>query len=269
MAGRRRTTARTAALPARRGLPESRQLLPSGRSVAAGLALLVLAVGGYVAARQTSIFAVRSIEVRGGTPDLRAQVRAALAGEAGASLLSVDGRTLGRRIAAISGVRSFTYDRAFPHTLRVVIARELPVLVVRRVPGKDAYLVAASGKVIRALAHPRLTHLPRLWVKDIVDIRAGDVLPPALAGAATALAAVRGASLPGGVSTVLAGRDELTLVLSGGLQVRLGDPGDVRLKLAIARRIIAATGAAATGSGYLDVSLPERPVLSSNSQVGG
>lgn len=244
-------------------------MLPSGRSFGLGLVLVVLAVGGYLAARETSLFAVRTVEVRGGTPELRAQVRTALAGEVGTSLLGVDGQAIGRRLAAIPGVRSFTYDRAFPHTLKVVLAREIPVLVVRRVPGKDAFLVAASGKVLRTLPHARLTHLPRLWVKGSVDIQVGDDLPAALAGASSALAVVRGAGLPGGVATVLAGRDELTLVLGGGLQVRLGDPGDLRLKLAIARRILAATGAAATGGGYLDVSLPSRPVLATNSQVGG
>jgi hypothetical protein len=71
------------------------------------------------------------------------------------------------------------------------------------------------------------------------------------------------------VSTVRVGKDELTLTLGGGLQVLLGDTGDLRLKLAIARRILGVTGAATAGGGYLDVSVPERPVLSSNSQVGG
>ena len=66
-----------------------------------------------------------------------------------------------------------------------------------------------------------------------------------------------------------AGAKELTLVLGGGLELRLGDGGDLRLKLAIARRILRQTGAASTGGGYLDVSVPERPVLSVNSQVGG
>ena len=64
------------------------------------------------------------------------------------------------------------------------------------------------------------------------------------------------------------GQAELTLVLRHGLEVRLGDPGDVRLKLAVARRILRATNALASG-GYLDVSVPERPVLGQKSQVGG
>jgi hypothetical protein len=65
------------------------------------------------------------------------------------------------------------------------------------------------------------------------------------------------------------GRDELTLTLGHGLQVLLGDASALRLKLTIARRILALTNAAAAGTGYVDVSVPERPVLSPNSQVGG
>ena len=247
-------------------MPDLVRLAPSGRSILLGAGLLVAAVLAYAAARETSVFAVRTLDVRGGTPVLRAQVRAALAGDVGTSLLRVDGGTVGSALAPIPGVRSFSYDRAFPHTLRVVVRPELPVLVLRR--GTEAYLVAASGKVLRPLAHPRLSALPRLWVTRDVAVRAGEPLPRAQAIAATVLAPLRGAPLPGGVHVVRAGK-ELTLVLGGGLEIRLGDAGDLRLKLAIARRILRATGAAATGGGYLDVSLPERPVLSANPQVGG
>jgi cell division protein FtsQ len=265
---RRRPSTRAAALPAR-GLPQLGQLIPSARSVGAGLVLLALAVGGYVGARETSVFAVRTIDVRGGTPVLRAEVRAALAGEVGASLLKVDGGALAERIAPLPAVRAFSYDRSFPHTLRVVLQREVPVMVVRQVPGTAAFLVAASGKVIGKLAHPRLSSLPRLWVRNTVQLTVGQPLPPALAGASAALAVLRGAGLPGGVTTVEAGRDELTLKLAGGFEIRLGDPGDLRLKLAIARRILRATGAATSGATYLDVSVPERPVVFDKSQVVG
>jgi cell division septal protein FtsQ len=269
VAARRRTTARIAVLPARRGLPEVGDLMPSGRSVALGVLILALAVGGWVAARQTSVFAVRAIDVRGGNAAVRAEVAAALADERGASLLSVDGTSIGRRLAALPDVRSFTFDRAFPHTLRVVVRREVPVLVVRRVPGADAFLVGASGMVIRLLPHPRLSSLPRLWVKKTVPLAAGQPLPPSIQTAAAALAAARGAALPGGIATVRVGEAELALVLGGGLEVRLGDAGDLRLKLAIARRILHATGAALAGVGYIDVAVPERPVVSAKSQVGG
>jgi cell division septal protein FtsQ len=255
-------------LPARRGAPsvELARIAPSGRSVLIGLALFALAVGGYVGARETSVFAVRTIDIRGGDQALQAQVKAALADEVGQSLLKIDGDGLGRRISPLPGVRSFRYDRAFPNTLRVVLRPEQPVLVLRR--GADAYLVAASGRVIRALAHPHLSHLPRLWVTREMQVRVGEPLPAPVGAAATALAPLQGAPLPGGVRFVRGGK-ELTLVLGGGLEVRLGDPGDLQLKLAIARRILRATDAATAGVGYLDVSVPERPVLYSDSQVGG
>jgi hypothetical protein len=269
VAARRRPIARAAALPARRATPALADLRPTGRSVLVAGALLVLAVAAYVGARETSVFAVQAIDVRGGTPLLREQVRDALAIERGASLVTVNGSTVAHRVAAIPGVRSFAFDRAFPHTLRVVVRPEVPVLVVRRVPGADAFLVAASGKVIRLLPHARRSSLPRVWVKKATPITVGAPLPGALAGATASLAALRGSGLPGGVRTVRAGEGTLTLTLGGGLELRLGDSGDLRLKLAIARRILAQTGAATAGGGYLDVSLPERPVLSTQSQVGG
>jgi len=58
-------------------------------------------------------------------------------------------------------------------------------------------------------------------------------------------------------------------VLRSGLEVRLGSKDDLRLKLAIARRILATLGTSGGGD-YLDVSVPERPVAGSvNSQVAG
>lgn len=231
-----------------------------------GLALLAAAVLAYAGARQTSVFAVRTVDVRGGTPVLRAQVRAALRDTLGLSLLRVDGGTVTSAVAPIPGVRTFSFDRSFPHTLRIVVRPERPVLVLRR--GADAYLVAATGRVLRTLAHPRLSSLPRLWAPRDAKLAVGATLPPELAAGATALAATRGAALPTGVHEVRTHK-ELTLVLGSGFELRLGEVGDLRLKLAIARRILRATGAAATGSGYVDVSVPERPVLATNPQVGG
>ena len=114
-------------MPARRAAPSFQltRLAPSGRSVLVGVALFALAVGGYIAARETSMFAVRTIEIRGGDKTLQAQVRAALAGEMGQSLLKIDGNGLGRRIAPLPGVRAFRYDRAFPNTLRLAVEKHL------------------------------------------------------------------------------------------------------------------------------------------------
>ena len=96
-----------------------------------------------------------------------------------------------------------------------------------------------------------------------VHVVPGERLGAAPAQAAAALSLLRGAPLPGGVVVVEAGAKELTLVLASGFQLRLGDGGDLRLKLAIAARILPL----ATGGSYIDVSVPERPVASADSQV--
>jgi hypothetical protein len=269
VAARRRTTARAVALPAHRGLPELARLTPSLRSIVVGLAVLAVAIAGYFAARDTSVFAVRTVDVRGATPTLRAAVRSALSDEVGTSLLRVNELAIQDRLSPLSGVRSFRFDRAFPHTLQVVLRAERPVLVLRQ--GDRAYLVSASGRVLRLLPHPHLSSLPRLYVKKDVRVSVGSVPAPRVGSGAYAAALVRGARITGGVRFVRAGEGELTLILGGGsdFELRLGDTSDLRLKLAIARRILNATGGVTAGPGYLDVSLPERPVLSPNSQVGG
>ena len=272
MAARRSPTARAAALPARtpvrhgRPVPELRALLPTWRSLLIAAALIAGAGGLYLFARDTSLFAVRTIEVRGGTPRIRAQVRRALRDEEGRSLLRLGNGSLAAAIASVPEVRSFAYDRRFPHTLEVVVKAERPVLVLRQ--GKDAYLVSGTGRVLRTLPHPQLSRLPRLWVTRAVQVTVGAGLPVAPARAAAAAAPLEDAGLPLRVALVQSGPGTLALRARNGFEVRLGDAGDIRLKLAIARRILRLTGAAAA-PGYLDVSVPERPVLSTNSQVAG
>src|SRR5262249_40883353 len=158
----------------------------------------------------------------------------------------VDSGTINDRLATLPAVRSFSYDRAFPHTLRVVVRAERAVLVVRQ--GDRAFLVAATGRVLRPLPHPRLSRLPRLYVKKDVALTVSSTAPPAVRGAAAALAVIRDAALPTGVRFVRGGAEELTLLLGSGFEVRLGDAADLRLKLAIARRILHITGAATAGS---------------------
>lgn len=242
---------------------------PTPRSLLIAFLIVASAVALYATALDTSLFAVRSLDVRGGTPAARAAVEAALKPELGQSLLKVGYGDLESRLSSVSAVQSFRFDRSFPHTLRITLRAERPVLVVRQ--GANAYLVSSTSRVIRELNHPHLSDLPRMYVaKGAVDISVGQTLAAPVADGAAAVAPLASAPLPGGVRLVSDTTAGGLYVTIGGhdFQVRLGDVGDLRLKLAIARRILHETGAAA-GSGYLDVSVPERPVLDQNSQVGG
>lgn len=199
---------------------------------------------------------------------MQAEVRAALADEAGRSLLRVDAAGIERRLADVPDVEAVRFDRAFPNTLRIVVVPARPVVVLRR--GADAWLVSARGRVLRPLRRPRLSSLPRVWVKGDAPIVVGFELDADAGGAAAAaLAPLAATRFPGGVRFVRIGTKELTLVLRSGIELRLGDLGDLRLKLAIARRILALPPASGTQPAYLDVSVPERPVAGTNAQVSG
>jgi hypothetical protein len=231
------------------------------RLLAIAIAVPVVLTGAYFAARESSTFAVRTIAVSGGTPVLRAQVRGTLASFRGRSLLALDGRALERRVDALPAVVSSSYDRAFPHTLRVRIVPEVPVAVLHR--GKEAWLVSARGRTIRKIkAGTRLT-LPRIWVPTSTPVAPGGFLPPDAGGTAAHVLALA-VGFPARFTTVSFAHGELTMRLRLGVELRLGEPVDVRLKLAIARRALRVLPA---GSTYLDVAVPQRPVAGSNSQL--
>jgi cell division protein FtsQ len=231
-------------------------VLPSGRSILVGLALAALAAGAYVAARETSTFAVSQIEISGAPPAVRHEVRQALVPLVGTSLLALDGRSLERRLEALPTVVSVGYDRAFPHTLRLTIVPELPVAVLHR--GPQTWLLSGRGRVIARIPPRTEPALARIWVPHATEVAPGAFVDPAGVGsAARALALAVGARFPARIATAAMTRGDLTLRLRSGLELRLGDPTDVRLKLAVARRALRGVPA---GTAYLDVSVPRRPV---------
>jgi cell division protein FtsQ len=271
MAGRRRdvtaTTSRAraavAALPLPRPAIALSRLAPSRRSLAVGLGAVAVAVGTYLVARESGAFAVTRFEVEGGSVRIRHEVRRALAPVRGDSLLSLDGGALVRRIEALPTVVSAGYDRSFPHTLRVHVVPERPVAVLRR--GRSSWLVSARARVVARLRPHAARGLPRVWVPRRTPVRVGGFLAPAGGGTAAEAIALA-ARFPARIAVASLVHGELVFHLRSGLEIRLGEPTDVRLKLAIARR---ALRRAPPGTTYVDVSVPGRPVAGANSQVSG
>ena len=98
-----------------------------------------------------------------------------------------------------------------------------------------------------------------------VDIAVNSTLGGPGARGVAAVAPLRPLQVGADVRQVLTADGELTLVLASGTELRLGDSGDVRLKLSIAKQLIPLT----SGAAYVDVSVPERPVAGYNPQVAG
>ena len=246
------------------GRLELNRFVPSGRSVLAGLAILLLGCGAYAAARGTSAFAVEEVAVEGPPVHVEKQVAKVLAFTGGESLLGLDLPRLRALVEDIPAVASVRFDRAFPHTLRAIVVPERPVAVLRQ--GKDSWLVAASGRVIKPLELGDRPRLPRIWLTREVSLPVGERVPASVRNVVRAIAPLVRAPLPARVATVRHAQNDLTLVLRSGAEVRLGDHSDSALKLELARRILPRL---TTEERYLDVSVPERPVAgtSLNSEV--
>lgn len=244
-------------LPSAEALPLLR-VLPSGRSLLVGFALVLAAGGLYLLARETPMFSLSRIEVEGAPPGVAAHVRNALAPLKGDSLLSLDAAEVERRLDALPDVASTAYDRDFPHTLRVTVRPEHPVAVARR--GAKAWLIAASTRVVAEVPLGTRRALPRVWLAHSDDPEVGGRLADRLAlRAVRALALARLGDFHGRVRTVRAREHDLTFLLASGIELRLGDLRAVPVKLAIAAKVLPGLLRDRRYL-YLDVSVPERPV---------
>jgi cell division protein FtsQ len=240
-----------------------RRAFPVLALAAAAFVVVGSGVGAYFLARQTSVFALKQIEVQGASPEVAARVRTALTPFVGKSLVQFDAAAAEHRLSEIAQLAGFHFDRAFPHTLRVRVTQERPVAVVRR--GMDAWLVAASARVLTKLVARPYPALPRIWISPTTDVAVNSTLGGVAAKAVRVAAPLAPLGLATGVRAVRANDYELTLIFGGGRELRLGDTGDLRLKLAIARRVLPLT----TDAAYVDVSVPERTVAGYNPQPEG
>ena len=255
-------------------LPRKRRLdvlrfAPSGRSLLSGVALGLVAVGLYALARETSMFAVGTIRIEGAPPAVAADVRRELRRYDGQSLVTVDANVVEQRVDGLPTVRSSVIDRGFPHTLRVRVVPEIPVAVLRR--GADSFLVSARGRVIAPVALGTHRPLPRIWLPVRTELDIGSLLGGEAGGlAARSLAAFVGSGFTNRITFVRALDGQITLGLLGGLEIRLGAPVDLRVKIAIAHGIVPRLALPSEGGpDYLDIGVPERPVAGRNPQLEG
>ena len=240
------------------------RLVPSGRSLGIAFLIVVGAAVAYLGARETGVFSVRTIDVAGAPAAV--QVAGAPCSCSDAWDEPAQGRP--RCVAAHGGGVAHRCERALrsrlsahaPHRRRARAAGG------RRAPG--------SRQLPRRRERPRDgRHRPPQASRAGPDLgrplrRARRPAPTPQGDLRTAIGAVAplaGSHFPGRVTSVTATADALTLRLRSGLELRLGDPLDVALKLAVAARVIPLLYA---GTTYLDVAVPERPVAGTlNSQV--
>jgi hypothetical protein len=245
-------------------LPVTRRHAALGIAVATALLALL-----YLGARETPVFAVRSIEVTGGSRAVRSAVKEAAQPVEGKSLVGLDGAALIDDLEALPNVRSASYDRAFPRTLRIFIRPELPLAVAR--VGPDRWLVSQRGRVIRRYTAESEERYPLFKLAPRPNVVPGSFLSDAPAGVLlTALADIPD-RFPARIAEVGLESGGLTMELRapwGQPELRLGEAVDLPAKLAAAALVIRSLDADYRASvAYVDVSVPERTVVGTNPQV--
>jgi cell division protein FtsQ len=224
-----------------------------------GFGVLAVALAAYLLARETPLFAIDRIEVRGGSQPIARQVDQALASLVGTPLVGLDGSAVLRKVQALPTVVRASYDRDFPHTLRITVVPERPASVLRR--GPDSWLVSSRGRVIEHLSTGAVPRLPRIWISTHTPVDVGSDV--AGSGPSTAARAVGlSGAFAAHVASVSYGNGALVYHLHSGLEVLFGDAGDIELKAAVAERVLPRL---APGSNFLDVSMPGRPVAGTGS----
>jgi cell division protein FtsQ len=226
----------------------------------------------YLGARETPVFALRAVEVEGAPAKVRQSILQTLEETRGTSLVSLDGDAVVRRLEALPSVQSVTYDRSFPHTLRLEVVPERPVAVLD--DGSDRWVTSVRGRVIGRTSADASPDLPRIRYESATPLAAGQfVSDEGIKTVLTALAeAPRRMLFP-----IHQGRfedGELTFVLAGEGGSRplllLGEPVDVGTKLRVAALVLRKLDFDERAAlSYLDVALPDRPVASTNPLVSG
>ncbi len=240
---------------------------PAGRRHVLGYALVAL-VGAallYAGARETSAFSFRSVELEGARGAVAEDVRKALRTLEGESLVALDPGEVESLLRSLPAVRDARVDRAFPHTLSVVVEPERPLVVLE--DGGRAWVVAESGRVIAAVEPGARPRQPRLVAEVAEPPPVGASLGGIQVSETLAALAAIPKRFPGGVASAERGEEGLVLTLDTGLEVRLGEPVDAEAKLAAAAAVIRALPPEELALyGYVDASVPARVVAGSEPQ---
>jgi cell division protein FtsQ len=224
----------------------------------------------YLGARETPLFALEDVSVTGAPPAVRRAVIQETEGVRGESLVALDSAALIRRLEALPSVLSARFDRAFPHTLRLFVEPERPLAVVHE--GTNAWVVSERGRVIRRAEAGKARAFPKLRLPAQSGLSPGTFIDGRDAQIVLTALAKLPRKFPVRVHAARLEDGEVIFILAGTSgarpELRLGEPTEVGVKLAVAAVVLRSLGADERGSlGYLDVSLPDRPVTGSNTQV--
>jgi cell division protein FtsQ len=253
------TRARSAPLRVTRRRLLRRLPRPGPRIIAALVALLALAAGGWVWLRNSSLVAVQRVTITGVSGRDARQIRAALTSAAhNMTTLDVKMSALHTAVAPYPVVKQLHVSTDFPHRMRIDVVEQVPVAMISaagiRVP------VSADGTLLHGAEVPGSLPTISLPVSPGGTRVSGSTLQ------VVRLLAAAPYQLLGKVSQASeSSAHGLEAQLRNGPIVYFGGDADLGSKWAAAAAVVADSGSA--GADYIDVTVPSRPAAGAGSDT--
>ena len=220
-------------------------------------------VGAFLWLRSSDVFTVQRVTVPATTRVSEAELRKATKPALGVSLMRVSVGAIEAALREVPYVRAAHVYRSFPHTLEVRLLEYQPQARVQVRDG-SRWLVADDGRVLQKDRGDG-DSLPLFVTEGAAEPVLGkDLAAPELVAALPMAASIGGSATwttthPVDRIVVTSG-GEVTIRLSGGAEVRMGKPTDLKQKLIVASEILDRYIREGKSPAYVDVRVLNRVV---------
>jgi len=230
---------------------------PGPRALAAVVALLALAAGGWVWLRNSSLVGVQRVTVVGVSGRDAGQIRAALVAAArNMTTLNVKMAALRTAVEPFPVVKQIHVSTDFPHRMRIDVVEQVPVALISAAGQQVA--VSSDGTLLHGISVP--SSLPTIPLQ--VSPGGSHVTGPTRS--VVRLLAAAPYQLLNKVSQASdTGAQGLQAQMRNGPKVYFGTAGDLSAKWSAAAAVLA--DPASAGADYIDVSVPSRPAAGAGS----
>jgi cell division protein FtsQ len=222
-------------------------------------AAVLIALGLFLWLRSSDVFAVKRVTATATEHVSEEAIAEATAPARGVSLLNIGLGGIEENLRALPYVRSAEVHRHFPDTLEVTLVEYQPAVCVQTKDGAR-WLVADDGRVLEKRSDPALL---LVVPESKVDLEPAGRLPAILLAALPVAQAVKtpeaAGSLPAVTKMTVSTGGEVTLTLDGAIELRLGEPEDLKQKLKVAGSIIQQYLRDGKQLEYVDARVPDRP----------
>lgn len=223
--------------------------------------LLVAAAVLFLWLRSSDVFAVRTVTATASERVAEEDVSRIASEALGASLLRLSTSDLEKALLALPYVRSAEVYRGFPNTLEVRLEEYEPVARLKVGDGA-VWLVAENGRVLEAVIPPRGAALPLIVPATPESPEPGQEISELVKQAVPLAMLLSTDEMSEQLSSLdrilVSASGVVTVLLRGGIELRLGDMTKLEQKLKAAIQVIEQRLRAGEQLEYVDVSVPNK-----------